>query len=51
MKEQIIGLLKKSAHQGETPEREKVALYQSCSKPGVLYLLAKIHKALENRKP
>ena len=51
MEEQIIRLLKSLENQGEISEKEKNDLYPSCSKPGFLYGLAKIHKALEDGIP
>ena len=51
MEERIICLLKSLADQGEISEKEKNDLYPSGSKPGVLYALAKIHKALEEGIP
>ena len=51
MEERIICLLKSLADQGEISEKEKNDLYPSGSKPGVLYALAKIHKALEDGIP
>ena len=51
MEEQIIRLLKSLEDQGEISEKERNYLYPSDSKPGVLYGLAKIHKALEDGIP
>ena len=51
MEERIIRLLKSLEGQGEISEKEKNDLYPSGSKPGVLYVLAKIHKALEDGTP
>ena len=51
MEEQIICLLKGLEGQGEISEKEKNDLYPSGSKPGVLYGLAKIDKALEDGTP
>ena len=51
MKERIIRLLKSLKDEGEISEKEKNGLYPSGSKPGVLYGLAKIHKALEDGTP
>ena len=51
MEEQIICLLKSLEDQGEISEKEKKDLYPSGSQPGVLYGLAKIHKALEDGIP
>ena len=51
MGERIIRLLKSPEGQGEISEKEKNDLYPSGSKPGVLYVLAKIHKALEDGTP
>ena len=51
MEERIIRLLKSLESQGEISEKEKNYLYPSGSKPGVLYGLAKIHKALEDGTP
>ena len=51
MKERIIRLLKSLKDEGEISEKEKNDLYPSGSKPGVLYGLAKIHKALEDGAP
>ena len=48
MEERIIRLLKSLGDQREISEKEKNDLYPSSSKPGVLYGLAKIHKALED---
>ena len=47
----IIRLAKSLEDQGEISEKEKNDLYLSCSKPGVLYGLVKIHKALEDGIP
>ena len=44
-------LLKSLEDQGEISEKEKKDLYPSGSQPGVLYGLAKIHKALEDGIP
>ena len=46
MEERIIRLLKSLEDQDEISEKEKNDLYPSCSKPGVLYELAKIHETL-----
>ena len=46
MEEWITCLLKSLEDQGEISEKEKNDLYPSGSKPGVLYGLAKIYKAL-----
>ena len=51
MEERIIRLLKSLEDQGEISEKERNDLYPSGSKPGVLYGLAKIHKALEDGIP
>ena len=51
MEEQSIRLFKSVEDQGEISEKEKNDLYPSGSKPGVLYGLAKIHKALEDGAP
>ena len=51
MEEQSIRLFKSVEDQGEISEKEKNDLYASGSKPGVLYGLAKIHKALEDGAP
>ena len=51
MEERIIRLLKSLEDQGEIFEKERNDLYSSGSKPGVLYGLAKIHKALEDGIP
>ena len=51
MEERIIRLLKSLEGQGEISEKERNDLYPSGSKPGVLYGLAKIHKALEDGTP
>ena len=48
MEEGIIRLLKSLEGQGEISEKERNGLYPSGSKPGVLYGLTKIHKALED---
>ena len=48
MEERIIRLLKSLEDQGEVSEKERNDLYPSGSKPGVLYGLANIHKALED---
>ena len=48
MRKRIICPLKKLEDKGEISEKQKNALYLSRSKPGVLYGLAKIHKALED---
>ena len=46
MEERITRLLKSLEDQGKISEKEKNDLYPSCSKPGVLYELAKILKTL-----
>ena len=51
MEERIIHLLKSLEDQGEISVKEKNDLYPSGSKPGFLYGLAKIHKALEDGIP
>ena len=51
MEERIICLLKSLEDQGEISEKEKKDLYPSGSQLGVLYGLAKIHKALEDGIP
>ena len=51
MEERIIRFLKSLEDQGEISEKEKNDLYPSGSKPGVLYGLAKIQKALEDGTP
>ena len=51
MEERIIRLFKSLEGPGEISEIEKTDLYPSGSKPGVLYGLAKIHKALEDGTP
>ena len=51
MEEQIIHFLKNLEDWGEISEKRKNDLYLSDSKPGVLYGLAKIHKALEDGIP
>ena len=51
MEERIIRLLESLEDQGEISEKEKNDLYPSGSKAGVLYGLAKIHKALEDGAP
>ena len=51
MQERIIRLLKSLEDQSEISEKERNDLYSSGSKPGVLYGLAKIHKALEDGIP
>ena len=51
MEERIIRFLKCLEDQGEISEKEKKDLYPSGSQPGVLYGLAKIHKALEDGIP
>ena len=51
MEEWIMHLLKRLEDQGEISEKEKYDLYLSGSKPGFLYELAKIHKALEDGTP
>ena len=51
MEERIIRLLKSLEDQSEIFEKERNDLYSSGSKPGVLYGLAKIHKALEDGIP
>ena len=51
MQERIIRLLKSLEDQSEISEKERNDLYSSGSKPGVLYGLAKIHKALEGGTP
>ena len=51
MEERIIRLLKSREDLGEISEKERNDLCLSGSKPGVLYGLSKIHKALENGTP
>ena len=51
MEERIIHFLKSLEDQGEISEKGRNDLYPSGSKPGVLYGLAKIHKALEDGIP
>ena len=51
MEERIIDFLKNLEDQGEISVKEKRDLYPSVSQPGVLYGLAKIHKALEDGIP
>ena len=51
MEERIIRLLKGLEDQNEISENEKNDLYPSLSISGVLYGLAKIHKALEDGIP
>ena len=51
MEKRIISLLKSLEDQGEISEKGKNDLYPSRSKPGVLYRLAKIQKALEDGIP
>ena len=51
MEERIIHFLKSLEDQGEISEKEKNDLCPSGSQPGVLYGLAKIHKALEDGIP
>ena len=51
VEQQIIRLLKSLEDQSEISEKERNYLYPSGSKPGVLYGLAKIHKALEDGIP
>ena len=51
MEGQIIPLLKSLKDEGQISEKEKNDLYPSGSKPGVLYGLVKIHKALEDGIP
>ena len=51
MEERIIRLFKSLEGQGEISKKVKNDLYRSGSKPGVLYGLAKIHKALEDGTP
>ena len=51
IEERIIRLLKSFEDQGEISEKEKKDLYPSGSQPGVMYGLAKIHKALEDGIP
>ena len=51
MEERIIRLLKSLEDQGEISEKDRNDLYPSGSKPGVLYGLAKIRKALEDGIP
>ena len=51
MEERIIRPLKSLEDQDDISEKEKNDLYPSCSKPGVLYELAKIHKALKDGIP
>ena len=48
MEERIMRLFKSLEDQGEIYGKEKNDLYPSGSKPGVLYGLAKIQKALED---
>ena len=49
MEERIIR--KSLEDQGEISEKEKKDLYPSGSQPGVLYVLAKTHEALEDEIP
>ena len=51
MEERVISLLKSLEDEGEISEKEKKDSYPLGSQPGVLYGLAKIHKALEDRIP
>ena len=51
MEERIIRLLQNLEDQGEISEKERNDLYPSDSKPGVVYGLAKIHKALKDGIP
>ena len=51
MEERIIPLLKSPEGQGELSEKEKNDLYPSGFRPGVLYGIARIHKALEDGAP
>ena len=51
MEEQIIHLLKSLEDQGKISKKEKNDLYPSASKPGVLYVLVKIHNTLEDGIP
>ena len=51
MEKRIIRLLRSLEDQGEISEKERNNLYPSGSKPGVLYGLPKIHKALEDGIP
>ena len=51
MEKRIIRLLKSLEDRGEISGKEKNDLYPSGSKPGVLYGLIKIHKALEDGIP
>ena len=48
MEERSLRLLKRQEGHGEISEKEKSELYPSGSKPGVLYGVVKIHKALED---
>ena len=49
--ERIMCFLKSLEDQGEISEKEKNDLYPSDSKPGALYWLTKIHKAIEDGIP
>ena len=51
MEERIIRLLKSLEDQGGISEKVKMDLSPSGSQPGVLYGLAKIHKAVEDGIP
>ena len=51
IEEQIMHLIKSLEDQGKISGKEKNDLYQLGSKTGVLYALAKIHKALEDEIP
>ena len=48
VEERTIRLLKSQEGHGEISEKEKNNLYPSGFKPGVLYGVVKIHKALED---
>ena len=51
MEQRIIDILKSLKNQNEISEKNYDTLYSSGSKPGILYRLGKIHKALEDGIP
>ena len=51
MEQRIIDLFKSFKNQNEISEKNYGNLYASGSKPGILYVLVKIHKALEDGIP
>ena len=51
MEQRITDLLKNLKNQNKIPEKNYNNLYPSGSKPGIVYGLGKIHKALEDEIP